>query len=158
MKAQNLNTLHDLLGHQDFIKTIVRRLKKDKQTFEFTQFENKLFKIQRNKIDRYLQNKESEMKKYIIDGHKCGVVFAESNKSELGNYLSAKNPDLELIIMCDASSRMSYRTKRDDVDLNEFASHYSGGGHKKASGSKFNDEDRKKVIENYFKEVKEDTE
>ena len=157
MKAQNLNTLHDLLGHQEFVKTIVRRLKKDKKTFEFTQFENKLFKIQRNKIDRYIQNKETEMKRYIIDGHKCGVVFAESNKSELGNYLSAKNPDLEFIIMCDASSRMSYRTKRDDVDLNAFASNYSGGGHKKASGSKFNDEDRFKVIKEYYKDVKEDT-
>ena len=156
-KAQNLNTLHDLLGHQEFIKTITRRLKKNNKTFEFTQFENKLFKIQRNKIDRYIQNKESEMKKFIIDGHKCGVVFAETNKSELGNYLSGKNPDLDLIVLCDASSRFSLRTKKDDVDLNVFASHYSGGGHKKAAGIMFSDEDRKKIIENFFKEVKEDT-
>ena len=157
LRAQNLNGLHDLLGHQEFVKTITRRLKKNNKTFEFTQFENKLFKIQRSKVERYIQNKETEMKKYIIDGHRCGVVFAEANKSELGNYLSAKNPDLEFILIIDASGRMSYRTKRDDVDLNEFTSKYAGGGHKKASGTRLKDEDRFKILQNYFKEVKEDT-
>lgn len=154
--AQNLSSLHDLLGHKEFVKTIVKRLKKDKEHFEFSSFEKRLFKIERNKINRYMNNKDSEMMRYTIDGKKCGVVFAESNKSETGNYLSNKYPELDLIVLLDASSRISYRTSRNDVDLNEFTSNYGGGGHAKAAGSKFDDEDRKKIIENYFKKVKID--
>ena len=152
--AQNLNSLHDLLGHKDFISAMYKRLKKDKPHFEFSQFEKRLFKIERNKINRYMQNKESEMKVYTIHGKKCGVTFQESNKSETGNYLANKHPELDLIILIDASSRISYRTSKDDVDLNEFASIYGGGGHAKASGSRFSDEDRKAIVERYFKEVK----
>ena len=152
--AQNLNNLHDLLGHKDFISSMTKRLKKDKKHFEFTQFEKRLFKIQRNKINRYIQNKETEMKIYTIKGKKCGIVFAENNKSETGNYLSNKHPELDLIILIDASSRISYRTSKEDVDLNEFASFYGGGGHKKASGYRFTDDDRKEIIIKYFKDIK----
>ena len=154
--AQNLNNLHDLLGHKEFVSAMTKRLKKDKPHFEFTQFEKRFFKVERNKINRYMNSKDSEMKRYIIDGKKCGVVFAESNKSETGNYLSNKYPELDLIILLDASSRISYRTTKEDVDLNEFTSNYGGGGHKKAAGSKFDDKDRQKIIEGYFKKVKID--
>lgn len=157
LRAQNLSSLHDILGHTEFTKTIVKRLKKDKKEFEYTTFENRLFKLERNRINRYMQNKDLEMKRYTIHGKKCGVVFAETNKSELGNYLSAKYPELDLIIIFNTCKSVSYRTKRDDVDLNDFAAIYGGGGHVKASGSKISDEDRKHIIEYYFKEVKEDT-
>ena len=152
--AQNLNSLHDILGHKEFINSMIKRLKKDKEHFEFSQFEKRLLKLERNKIDRYMKLKDSEMIRCTIDGKKCGVVFAESNKSETGNYLSSKYPELDLIILIDSSSRISYRTTRDDVDLNEFSSTYGGGGHKKASGSKFNNDDRISIIKSYYKKVK----
>ena len=37
-KAQNLNSLHDMFGHKDFITIMSKRLKKDKEHFEFTPF------------------------------------------------------------------------------------------------------------------------
>lgn len=154
--AQNLSSLHDLLGHKEFVKTIVKRLKKDKEHFEFSSFEKRLFKIERNKINRYMQNKELEMKRYTINGKKCGVVFAESNKSELGNYLSNKYPELDLIILFNTAQSVSYRTTKDDVDLNEFAAVYGGGGHVKASGSKISDDIRNEIIKLYFKGAKEE--
>ena len=94
------------------------------------------------------------MKRYTIDGKKCGVVFAESNKSETGNYLSKKHPDLDLIILFNTAQSVSYRTTKDDVDLNAFAAIYGGGGHLRASGSKITDQDREQIIKLYFKEVK----
>ena len=94
------------------------------------------------------------MKVYTIHNKKCGVVFQENNKSETGNYLSTKHPELDLIVLIDASSRVSYRTTKEDVDLNEFASLFGGGGHKKAAGSRFSDDDRKQIVERYFKEIK----
>ena len=152
--AQNLNSLHDLLGHKEFVATITKRLKKDKEHFEFSQFEKRLFKIERNKINRYMNNKDQDMKVYTIQGYKCGVSFQESNKSETGNYLGNKHPELDIIILIDASSRISYRTVKDNVDLNKFASLFGGGGHPKAAGSSFTDDNRMNIVKDYFKDIK----
>ena len=95
------------------------------------------------------------MQAFIIDGKKCAVCFAETNKSILGNYISTKYPEYDLVILIDASSRISYRTARDDVSVSEFASNYGGGGHRLASGSKFDNEDRTNIIKSYYKDVKE---
>lgn len=151
---KQLDLLKDTFGKLEFIKTITKRLKKDKEEFTFTTFEKRFLKLRQNEVERYLQKMEKKMKLYEINNKKCGVVFAETNKSALGNYLSNKYPELDLIILIDASSRISYRTSRDDVRVNDFASIYTGGGHPKASGSKFDDQDREKIVEYYFKNIK----
>ena len=89
-----------------------------------------------------------------INKLKCGVVFAETNNSELGNYLSNKYPELDLIVLIDASARVSYRTSRDDVDVSEFAALFGGGGHKRASGSQITEDNQLEFIKTYFKNVK----
>jgi len=152
-RPKDLDNLKSTYGTKDFIKSITRRLKKDKNEFEFSPFEKRFLTIETEKITRYLEKKDKTMLRYKIQGKKVGISFAESNKSELGNYLSLKYPELDLIILIDASSRISYRTSRDDVDVSTFASLYGGGGHVKASGSKFSDEDRDTAIRNYFKDA-----
>lgn len=150
---KQIENIRSTIGSSEFIKSITKRLKKDKEHFELTTFEKRYVKLKRDELDRYLKLKESKMFTYKINNKKCGIVFSESNKSELGNYLSAKHPELDLIILIDASSRIAYRTTRDDVAVNEFASIYGGGGHRKASGSNFSDEYRINIIKDYFKEI-----
>jgi oligoribonuclease NrnB/cAMP/cGMP phosphodiesterase (DHH superfamily) len=150
---RQIDSLKSTYGSKDFIKSFTRRLK-NKEEFSFTSFEKRLTKVKAEELQRYLEKKEKKMVRYKIDGHDVGVVFAETNKSDLGNYLSKNNPDLEFIILIDASSRISYRASRDDVNVSEFASIYGGGGHKLASGSGFTDEDRDKIVSMYFKDVK----
>lgn len=154
-KPKHLVLLCDTYGKADFIKSLTKRLKKDRTTFEFTAFEKRFIKIKADELLRYMQKMEKKMLTCQIDNRKCGVVFAESNKSELGNYLSNKYPELDLIILIDASSRISYRTSKDDIKVNEFASTYGGGGHQKASGSAFTDKERLQILSNYFKDVKQ---
>lgn len=151
---RHIETIRETIGKLDFIKSFTKRLKKDKEHIELTAFEKRFVKLKAEELLRYMQKKENKMFRYNIDGKICGVVFSENNKSELGNYLSNKYPELDLIILIDASSRISYRTSRDDVAVNEFASTYGGGGHRKASGSSFDDEMRKKVIELYYNDAK----
>jgi len=151
---REIDSLKGTYGNKDFIKTIVRRLKKN-DTFKFTSFEKRFTKIKKIELQRYLEKKEKYMLTYKIENHDVGVVFAESNKSDLGNYLAVKHPELEFIILIDASSRISYRASRDDVNVSEFASHYNGGGHRKASGSGFSDVDRDKIVRMYFNDVKD---
>lgn len=151
---RHIETIRETIGKLDFIKSFTKRLKKDKERLELTAFEKRFVKLKAEELLRYMQKKEKLMFRYNIEGRTCGVVFSENNKSELGNYLSNKYPELDLIILIDASSRISYRTSRDDIAVNEFASIYGGGGHRKASGSSFDDEMRKKVIELYYKDAK----
>lgn len=150
---KHLDMLKDIYGKIDFIKTIVRRLKQDKP-FNLTSFEKRLVILKNKEIDFYVQSKEKEMKVYLINNKKCGVIFAEQNKSILGNYISEKYPDLDLVILINAAGGISYRTVRDDVSVSEFASIYGGGGHRRASGSRFSDLNRLEVVKSYFKDVK----
>lgn len=152
-EGRDLELIRESLGKIKFIKTITNRLAKDKEHFEFSSFEKRFTRIKKEELKRFMEKKEEKILRLKIDGKLCGVIFSEYNKSELGNYLSNKYPELDLIILIDASSRISYRTTRDDILVNEFASTYGGGGHRKASGSKFDDEDRIKIIENYFKNI-----
>ncbi|MCH5167712.1 MAG: hypothetical protein J1F35_07500 [Erysipelotrichales bacterium] len=153
--ASKVGALPFVYGKKDFIKSITKRLKKDKDKFELTAFEKRYTKLQSAEMERYLKLKEKELKKYVINNYKVGIVFAENHKSELGNYLSAQNPDLDLIAIINNCEKISYRTTRDDVRCNDFAAIYNGGGHQKASGSGMSEDDRLAIIKYYFKDVKE---
>lgn len=153
--AKNLGALPLIYGKKEFIKSISKRLKKDKEKFELTAFEKRYLKIKKEEETNFIENKDKQMVKYLIEGRKCGVVFASNcNKSELGNVLSNRHPELDLIIIIDTTKAISYRTSRDDVRVNAFASLFDGGGHQKASGSPFDDEHRDNIVKNYYKNAK----
>ncbi len=154
-KGRDLDIIKEAFGRKKFIQSMTKRLKKDGDEFTFSAFEKRFAKLKKEELARYMMNKESKMFKYMIQDKKCGVVFSESNKSELGEYLSTRHSELDLIILIDASSRISYRTSKDDCYVNKFAEFYGGGGHPKASGSRFNDDNRRKIIEDYFGNIKE---
>lgn len=153
--AKELGALPSIYGKKEFIKSITKRLKKDKVHFELTAFEKRYLKIKKEEETNFIENKNKQMVKYLIEGRKCGVVFASNcNKSELGNVLATNHPELDLIIIIDATKAVSYRTARDDVRVNDFASLFGGGGHQKASGSSFSDEMRENIVKSYYKDVK----
>ncbi len=153
--AKYLDSLRSAYGKDKFIKLMTSRLKRNSDVFKFSSFENRLIKIKEDEKERYLEVKDKQMKKYEIDTHKVGIVYAERHKSELGNYLSNKYPELDFIIIIDVSSGISYRTSRDDQDVSVFAQTHSGGGHKKASGSPITDEMRDYFTKYYFNNAKE---
>ncbi len=68
---------------------------------------------------------------------------------------SKKYDDIDLVILIDASSRISYRTNKENINVADFASNFGGGGHKCASGSKFDNENRINILKDYFGDVKE---
>lgn len=152
---REIDFIRSVLGRSEFIKSITKRLKKDKEHFELTAFEKRYVKLKHEEQKRYMNKREENMFRYLIDGYKCGIVFAESYKSDLGNYLSNNHPELDLIIIIDAGKSISYRTAKDDIPVNAFAEKYTGGGHQKASGSKFDNNDRINIINSYFDNPKE---
>ncbi len=89
-------------------------------------------------IDRYVEEKQAQLRIATLCGRQCGVVFAENYFSTLGNKLAMDNPDIDFVVMIDmARSAVSYRSVRDDIDLGAIAKQFGGGGHPQAAGSKF---------------------
>lgn len=154
-EPRNLSTLLAIYGKKEFLHKMKIRLKKDKETFTFSDFEKRYLKIKNAEFDLYYTIKEKDLMIYEINKQKCGIIFCgNTDKSELGHRLSRNHPELDLIILIDTSKSISYRTEREDVDVSEFAKIFGGGGHVKASGSNFSDENRDEIIKSYFKDVK----
>ena len=79
------------------------------------------------------------------------IVYAELNRSALGNYLIEKY-DIDFAIIINISKSISYRGKN-IVDLSLFAKEYNGGGHKNASGSPLPKDIQKEITKKIFKKV-----
>lgn len=131
--AHNIDNLFSILGRQNYIDYFTKYLEKN-ENFKYNEKELFLIKLEQDKKKNYIEKRESEMIKAKIDGYKVGIVYAEQYRSDLGNYLIEKHPDLDFSIIINISKSISYRGNN-KVDLSVFSQKYGGGGHKNASGS-----------------------
>ena len=82
-----------------------------------------------------------------LAGRRCGIVFAEQNRSLLGNYLAQKYSHLiDYVVIINMQQGISFRCVKDDINVAEIASIYGGGGHIKASGAPMDNTLKKEVI------------
>ena len=152
LDAKKISDLHDILGRDNFIEYFVEFFKNNK-TFYFTKEHEFLLKIEEQRIQRYLEDSEKTMFHATMCGKRCGVVFAEQNRSLLGNYLAEKYSHLvDYIVIINMQQGISYRSIKDDVNVAEIASVYGGGGHVRASGSPMDNSLKKEVIKLIFKD------
>lgn len=68
-------------------------------------------------------------------GYSNAVVFAEKHTSYLGSYLLEAKPEYDICTIISMPDRISFRTRREDVDVSKIAQTLGGGGHKKAAGA-----------------------
>lgn len=132
--------------------------------------ENTLKKIQRKNLDfsniekMYLDLEHGKQKQYVksrvknsflkeILGYKCAIAFGEQYINELATGLYEEYPESEIQIII-TGKNISYRSRNKDlcIDLNDFASHFNGGGHKNAAGSPITIEMREAYLNLLFKE------
>ncbi|MBP3461322.1 MAG: hypothetical protein J6K21_02820 [Bacilli bacterium] len=147
--AKELSDLFTIYGKTKYIDEIYKKLK-TKRKFKLNKFENNILKLEQDKIDRYILKKEQDMIIIKYKNYKAGLIFNERYKSELGNTLSIKNPELDFIIMINLSGGISFRTNK-DIDLSEIAESLGGGGHKKSCGAPIPNEYKEKLINEIFK-------
>lgn len=91
------------------------------------------------------------MKKVEINGLTAGIVFAESNISELGNTMCENNPNIDFAMIISIDKSISFRTVKDNVDVSGIAKSLNGGGHKKAAGSPITEEIKDRLIKELLK-------
>lgn len=152
VEAKKLNDLHDILGRDGYIKYFIKFFKENK-TFYFTEKQEYLLEIEQDRIKRYLEETEKTMFQATLCGKKCGIVFAESNRSLLGNYLAQKySYILDFVVIINMQQGLSFRCIKDDLNVAEIASIYGGGGHIKASGAPMDNSLKKEVIKLILKD------
>ncbi len=150
--AKELGNIFDLYGRNTYIEEMYQKLKRGKK-FKWNKFENKILKIEKDTVDRYLKKKDKELYKIEYDGYLIGAVFSERYRSELGNYLSSIHPELDLVVMINMSGGLSLRTEK-NIDISILAQKLNGGGHKKACGAPIEEEVKEIILKNIFKDCK----
>lgn len=158
IEAVWINNLYDIYGREEFINKYYNMIINN-ETFEFTDVDKKILEIESRRIDEYVKSKMDNIIKANINGINVGIVFAESNRSILGNMIVEKYKDeIDIAVLINMSRCVSYRSCKDNVDVNDIAKLYGGGGHKKAGGSPFPEHLHENVIKLIFKDIKMEVE
>lgn len=146
LDANKLADLLSILGRDEYITTYTEFFKNN-QDFYFTDNQKYLLDVEEKRIKRYLEESEKTMFHATLCGRPCGVVFAESHRSLLGNYLAEKYAYiLDYIVIINMQQGISFRAHKDNVNVGEIATIYGGGGHVKASGAPLDNAIKRKVI------------
>lgn len=146
-KAQDLASLHTILGRDKYIEYFVKYLKNNDNSFDFLPEQKYLLEIEKDRIQRYLEDTEKTMFHATLNGYRCGIVFAESNRSTLGNYLALKyRNQIDFVIVINMQQGISFRAEKNDINVAKIAEIYGGGGHIKASGAPMDNSLKREVI------------
>lgn len=143
--ARKLGMLFSIYNRDNYINKMIDNLKNGSSSI-FTKEEEYLLEIEKIRMNDYIESKKDRVYFGSINEYRVGVVFAESYRSILGNYLSKYYADkVDFIIIINIDHGISYRTIK-EVNVDEFAKIYGGGGHQKASGSPITDSFREELI------------
>ena len=146
---KRLNDLLYIYGGDKFFSIIIDRLLLGKDLIINEDY--CILRIKEEEVKKYIETKEANMKKVEINGLTAGIVFAESNISELGNVICENNPDIDFAMIINIDKSISFRTVKDNVDVSEIAKSLNGGGHKKAAGAPILEEIKDRLIKELLK-------
>lgn len=150
--AFKLGALYKIYGREKFILKFVNYIHTEEH-FYFTEIEQVLLEVENDRINRYIEDKLKEVKKANINGIPVGIVFAEENRSALGHRMAEQMLDIDIAIIINVARSVSYRAFKENVDVNDLAVIYGGGGHKHAGGSSLPKDLLEKISSYIFNEI-----
>ena len=149
---KRLNDLMYIDGPNEFIDKMVYRLGNNLFIFDDTDLMK--LQIEQTYINSYIAQKNETLmvNDDLFPGYTVGITFADKYISELGNKLCELHPELDFVVLINMSTlTVSYRTVKDDLDLSAIAKRFGGGGHPKASGSRFDASIVNDMLNNIFR-------
>ena len=149
---KRLNDLMYIDGPNEFIDKMVYRLGNNLFIFDDTDLMK--LQIEQTYINSYITQKNETLmvNDNLFPGYTVGIIFADKYISELGNKLCELHPELDFVVLINMSTlAVSYRTVKDDLDLSDIAKGFGGGGHPKASGSRFDASIVNDILNNIFR-------
>lgn len=146
--SKDMNLLYRILSRDDFYNNIMDKIRTSFKII-LNDTDKLLLKIEHQRDDEYIKEKMKNIVYKVIKGRNCAIVFAENNVNEISQELySNKDVDIAVIV---GPNNINYRTNK-NVDVNEFAKYFGGGGHAKASGSLITKESKDIYLKSIFKE------
>lgn len=149
---KRLNDLMYIDGPNEFIDKMVYRLGNNLFILDDTDLMK--LQIEQTYINSYIAQKNETLmiNDDLFPEYTVGITFADKYISELGNKLCELHPELDFVVLINMSTlTVSYRTVKDDLDLSDIAKRFGGGGHPKASGSRFDASIVNDMLNNIFK-------
>lgn len=149
---KRLNDLMYIDGPNEFIDKMIYRLGNNLFILDDTDLMK--LQIEQTYINSYIAQKNETLmvNDDLFPGHIVGITFADKYISELGNKLCELHPELDFVVLINMSTlTVSYRTVKDNLDLSDIAKRFGGGGHPKASGSRFDASIINDMLNNIFK-------
>ena len=149
---KRLNDLMYMDGPNEFIDKMIYRLGNNLSIFDDTDLMK--LQIEQVYINSYIAQKDESLivNDDLFPEYTVGITFADKYISELGNKLCELHPELDFVVLINMSTlTVSYRTVKDDLDLSDIAKRFGGGGHPKASGSRFDVSIVNDMLNNIFK-------
>ena len=152
-EAFKFASLYNIYGRENYINHFLEYIKNN-DDFIFSGIELELVKIEEDRIKRYIEEKLKNVKRAKINNINVGIVFAESNRSQLGHVIVDTMSDIDIAVVINVDRSVSYRASKEEVDTNVIAIPNGGGGHKHASGSPFPKDLQEKIVKYIFKDIK----
>lgn len=149
---KRLNDLMYMDGPNEFIDKMIYRLGNNCPIFDDTDLMK--LQIEQTYINSYIAQKNETLiiNDSLFPEHTVGITFADKYISELGNKLCELHPELDFVVLINMSTlTVSYRTVKDNLDLSDIAKGFGGGGHPKASGSRFDVSIVNDMLNNIFR-------
>ena len=149
---KRLNDLMYIDGPNEFIDKMVYRLGNNLFILDDTDLMK--LQIEQTYINSYIAQKNETLmiNDDLFPEYTVGITFADKYISELGNKLCELHPELDFVVLINMSTlTVSYRTVKDNLDLSDIAKGFGGGGHPKASGSRFDVLIVNDMLNNIFK-------
>lgn len=146
---KQLNDLFWLYGRDRFFKKAFNQLL---QTgFRFTDIDYMLLEIEQERINHKINKALKQLTIQNVGRYNVGVVFAEDYQNDIAHAIHDEHPQLDLVAVVNMSSRkVSYRTQREDIDVNEFAQYFGGGGRPQTAGSQIHSEKQNFILDVIF--------
>lgn len=145
------NELFYLYDRNMFIDNVLSKI--NRKNIEFSKTDSLLLDIEHGKQNAYIKTRIKNAIEKKIQGRKCIIAFAEQYTNELTTALYENYPNSEIQIVI-TGKNISYRVRNKslNIDLNEFANKFGGGGHPNAAGSSIPDSIREEYLKLLFLE------
>lgn len=154
-QALKFSSLYAIYGRENFIEYCIKFIKEN-ENFYFSETEELLIKLDKEKTDKYIKEKIDHIKFAYYDNYKLGIVFAESYRSLLGNEIVNRFSDVDISVVINVDRSVSYRSVKDTAKTTDISVKLNGGGHFHASGSPIPVDLEDKIIESIFKDIRWD--
>lgn len=146
--SQKLSTLLKIVGIEKFVSSVAKNIETRNQFFD--DVENTLVNLELDRKELYINQKINCVIPYEYEGNIFALVFASEFISELGNRINTLHPEYKGVIIV-TEYGISFRTIHNDIDVSVIANNFGGGGHQKAAGISFTEDQKRLIVNNILK-------